>query len=118
MRKVVLGASLLVWLAVPALAAAQGGDGSLRGTVRDEQGGAIPGVTVTATSPALISPAVAVTESDGTYRLVNLPPGTYTVQAELQGFTTFRREGVLLRAAANFQVDVTRVSARCRKRSP
>ena len=107
MRRVLFGAILIVGLAVPASAAAQGGDGSLRGTVRDEQGGAIPGVTVTATSPTLIAPAIAVSESDGTYRLVNLPPGTYTVQAELQGFTTFRREGVLLRAAANFQVDVT-----------
>jgi hypothetical protein len=107
MRTAVFGAILLVCLAVPAPLAAQGGDGSLRGTVRDEQGGAIPGVTITATSPALIAPAVAVSESDGTYRLVNLPPGTYTVQAEIQGFTTFRREGVLLRAAANFQVDVT-----------
>mgnify|MGYP001617028785 CR=1 FL=1 len=97
----------LVGFVCPAGAAAQGGDGSLRGTVRDDQGGAIPGVTVTATSPGLITPAVAVTESDGTYRLINLPPGTYTVQAELQGFTTFRREGVLLRAAANFQVDIT-----------
>lgn len=107
MRTAVFGAILLVSLAVPARVAAQGGDGSLRGTVRDEQGGAIPGVTITATSTALIAPAVAVSESDGTYRLVNLPPGTYTVQAELPGFTTFRREGVLLRAAANFQVDVT-----------
>ena len=107
MRTAVFGAILLVSLAAPPYLAAQGGDGSLRGTVKDEQGGAIPGVTVTATSPALIAPAVAVSESDGTYRLVNLPPGTYTVQAELQGFTTFRREGVLLRAAANFQVDVT-----------
>lgn len=110
MRRVLFAAILLVGLAGlvwPAAAAAQGGDGSLRGTVRDEQGGAIPGVTVTATSPGLITPAVAVSESDGTYRLINLPPGTYTVQAELQGFTTFRREGVLLRAAANFQVDIT-----------
>ena len=76
MRTAVFGAILLVCLALPASLAAQGGDGSLRGTVRDEQGGAIPGVTVTATSPALIAPAVAVSESDGTYRLVNLPPGT------------------------------------------
>ncbi len=56
MRTAVFGAILLVSLAAPPYLAAQGGDGSLRGTVRDEQGGAIPGVTVTATSPALISP--------------------------------------------------------------
>src|SRR5687768_10626620 len=107
MRGVVFSAILLAFLVIPASVAGQGGDGSLRGTVRDKQGGAIPGVTVTAMSVALIAPAVAVSESDGTYRLVNLPPGTYTVQAELPGFTTFRREGVVLRAAANFQVDIT-----------
>jgi len=107
MHRVVVAAILLIGLILPSPVAAQGGDGSLRGTVRDEQGGAMPGVTITATSPALITPAVAVSESDGTYRVINLPPGTYTVQAELQGFTTFRREGVVLRAAANFQVDIT-----------
>jgi hypothetical protein len=103
----VLFGVLLVAFTVPSTSAAQGGDGSLCGAVTDEQGAAIPGVTITATSPTLIAPAVAVTESDGTYRVINLPPGTYTAQAELPGFTTFRREGVLLRAAANFQVDIT-----------
>ena len=107
MRRVILGAVLLAWFANPSTGAAQGGDGSLRGVVADQQGAAVPGVTITATSPALITPAVAVSESDGSYRVINLPPGTYTVQAELPGFTTFRREGVVLRAAANFQVDVT-----------
>jgi hypothetical protein len=92
---------------IPSLAAAQGGDGSLRGAIKDDQGAVMPGVTVTATSAALINPSVTVTESDGTYRLVNLPPGTYTLQAELPGFTTFRREAILLRAGANFQVDIT-----------
>ena len=107
MRRVVFGAILLLGVVMPSAAAAQGGDGSLRGTVRDPQGEVIPGVTVTATSPALITPATTVSEIDGTYRLINLPPGTYTVEAELQGFSTFRREGIVLRAAANFQVDIT-----------
>ncbi len=101
-----IGLVVGVCLASPAMAGAQGGDGSLRGTVKDEQGSAMPGVTVTATSPGLITPSVAVTETDGSYRIVNLPPGTYALQAELPGFTTFRREGILLRAAANFQVDI------------
>ena len=85
---------------------AQGGDGSLRGTVKDEQGAAMPGVTVTATSPALLTPSVAVSDDDGSYRVINLPPGTYTLTAELPGFAIFRREGILLRAGANFQVDI------------
>ncbi len=95
----------LASVAVPA--AAQVGDGGLRGTVVDEQGGAMPGVTVTATSSALMAPAVAISESDGTYRLINLPPGEYVLSAELAGFKQFRREGVLLRAGATFLVDIT-----------
>ena len=67
----------------------------------------MPGVTVTATSPALLTPSVAITDAVGNYRLINLPPGTYTLTAELTGFSVFRREGILLRAGANFQVDVT-----------
>jgi len=105
-RTIAIGLVVGLYLASPATAWAQGGDGSLRGTVKDEQGSAMPGVTVTATSPGLITPSVAVTETDGSYRIVNLPPGTYALQAELPGFTTFRREGILLRAAANFQVDI------------
>jgi len=105
-RTIAIGLVVGLCLASPATARAQGGDGSLRGTVKDEQGSAMPGVTVTATSPGLITPSVAVTETDGSYRIVNLPPGTYALQAELPGFTTFRREGILLRAAANFQVDI------------
>lgn len=92
----------LIW--VPE-AAAQG-DGSLRGTVKDEQGGAMPGVTVTATSPGLMGAKTAVTDAAGNYRLINLPPGTYSLKAEITGFAPYRRDGVILRAAANFQVDI------------
>jgi hypothetical protein len=75
--------------------------------VRDEQGAAMPGVTITARSPALLIPSVAVSDDEGNYRLINLPPGDYILAAELTGFSVFRREGILLRAGANFQVDVT-----------
>jgi hypothetical protein len=92
-------------LAVVANVAAQSGNGSLRGTVLDEQGAAMPGVTITATSPAAITPGTAVTDGRGAYRIANLPPGTYTLTAELPGFLVFRREGILLRASANFQID-------------
>src|SRR5262249_32817025 len=84
---------------------AQGGDGSLRGTVRDSRGGALPGVTFPASSDVLLTPSVTVTDSAGNYRLINLPPGTFTVAAQLAGFSTARREGILLRAGSNFQVD-------------
>src|SRR3954469_23825112 len=87
-------------------AAAQSGQGSLRGYVRDEQGGVLPGVTVTATSPALLAAVVAVSDSAGYYRLNNLPPGTYVVAADLTGFAAYKREGILMRAGSTFNVDI------------
>src|SRR5262245_43829670 len=102
-RRHVALAFVIQFLASSAMAQNQG---SLRGYVKDEQGGALPGVAVTATSEALIQPSTAVTEADGAYRLVNLPPGPYTVSAALTGFATFRRTDILLRAGANFQVDI------------
>ncbi|MCC7034863.1 MAG: TonB-dependent receptor [Acidobacteria bacterium] len=96
--------SLLAAAATPA--SGQTGAGALRGTVQDEQGGALPGVTVTATSPDAIAPAVAVSDESGNYRLLNLPPGSYVVTAELTGFSVFRREEIVVRAGATFQVDV------------
>jgi hypothetical protein len=99
--------SLVVVLGLSAVAAAQTGAGSLRGYIKDEQGGALPGVTVAARSEALIQPVSSVTDAEGYYRLINLPPGTYEVSADLSGFAAFKRHGVLLRAGANFQVDIT-----------
>jgi hypothetical protein len=81
--------------------------GSLRGYVRDESGAVVPGVTVTATSEALMRPASAVTDGTGLYRILNLPPGTYTLTFELGGFATSRQEGVVLPAGANYAVDAT-----------
>ncbi len=88
-------------------AEAQTTGGSLRGYVKDDQGGALPGVTVTAKSPDMIQPASGITDGTGYYRLINLPPGEYAITAELAGFSTFVRDGILLRAAVNFQVDIT-----------
>jgi hypothetical protein len=67
--------SVLFSLTFPAHVAAQSGLGGLRGYVRDSQGGALPGVTVTATAPEAIRPTVVVTNEEGYYRLINLPPG-------------------------------------------
>lgn len=97
--------TLVVVLGAPVRAAAQS-DGSLRGYVRDEQGAVLPGVLLTATSPALITPASTTTGADGYYRLLNLPPGTYTLTAELSGFATVRREGIVMRAGLTFTEDI------------
>jgi hypothetical protein len=101
------GVILLVVLMGSVLFAEAQTSSSLRGYVKDNQGGVLPGVTVTATSPDMITPATGVTDDTGYYRLINLPPGEYAITAELTGFSTYKRDGILLRAAVNFQVDIT-----------
>jgi hypothetical protein len=77
----------------------------LTGTVKDAQGAVLPGVTVTATSPALIGSQTAVTETNGAYRFPSLPPGTYTVSFVLPGFQTFTRSNIVLAINETLTVD-------------
>ncbi len=104
MFRAIVGLFVVLFVAVPLNA--QVGQGSLRGYVRDSGGGVLPGVTVTASSPELLRPVAVVTNEEGYYRLINLPPGTYVLTAELTGFSAFKRENVLLRAGATFAVDI------------
>jgi hypothetical protein len=87
----------LAWLAfLPVVAHAQG---TITGTVRDTSGAILPGVTVEATSPALIEKVrSAVTDGAGVYRIENLRPGEYVVTFALPGFATVRRPGLELNA--------------------
>jgi len=83
-------------------------DATIIGQVTDEQGGVLPGVTVTATGPALQVPNVtAVTDERGEYRLTPLPIGTYVVEYALSGFQTVRREGIRLTAGFTAKIDIT-----------
>src|SRR5262245_54211940 len=104
MRRHGLAAALL--LSVAGTAWAQGTDGGLRGYVKDEQGGALPGATVTATSPDAMAPATAQTDREGYYRLINLKPGTYTISVELAGFSKARHTGILIRGGNTFALDI------------
>jgi hypothetical protein len=71
----------------------------IAGVVRDTSGGVLPGVTVEATSPALIEKVRSVvTNGEGRFNIVDLRPGTYVVTFTLPGFNTFRRDGVVLTA--------------------
>ena len=70
---------------------------TLSGVARDTSGSVMPGVTVEASSPALIEKVrAATTDSDGFYRIPDLPPGTYRVTFSLSGFSTFVRQDVTL----------------------
>jgi hypothetical protein len=92
---VVLAISVLALL-VATNAKAQS-TGIITGLVTDDTGGVLPGVTVEASSPALIEGIrTAATDSSGRYRIEALQPGTYTVTFRLGGFGTFVREGIVL----------------------
>ena len=70
---------------------------SIAGIVRDTSGAVLPGVTVEASSPALIEKVRSVTSAaTGVYKIVDLRPGTYTVTFTLPGFRTVRREDIEL----------------------
>jgi hypothetical protein len=98
MRRVSLILCAFAWLAMlPSVVHAQG---SITGIVRDTSGAVLPGVTVEASSPALIEKSRSVlTDGSGQYRLVDLRPGAYTVTFTLSGFNVVRREGIELTAA-------------------
>src|SRR6267142_6283846 len=68
--------------------------GRLVGTVEDAQGAVLPGVTVTVTSPQLQGANTTVTDASGQFRFPSLPPGTYTVKADLSGFKTVEQPDV------------------------
>lgn len=83
---------------IPSGAAGQAAStASIAGSVTDSTGAVLPGVTVEAESPALIEGVrAAVTDGQGAYRIVALPPGAYSVTFTLPGFQTLRREGIEL----------------------
>ena len=100
-------ACLLALHLLSAAAFAQGISASIIGQVVDDSGAVLPGVTVTATSPALQVPQVTfMTDGQGEYRLTPLPIGTYIVTYELSGFQTVRRENVPLTAGFVAKLDI------------
>ena len=79
---------------------------SIVGVVQDATGAVMPGVTVEASSPALIEQVrSAVTDGAGRYSIIDLRPGTYTVTFTLPGFQSVKREGIVLEGAFAAQVN-------------
>src|SRR4029077_5958887 len=97
----------LALLSAPAMAGQGAGNpAGITGVVTDTSGAVLPGVTVTATSPALQVPSVTgVSDDRGEYRLSPLPIGVYTILFELSGFQSVRREGVRLTVGFTARVD-------------
>lgn len=100
--------SVILTLMLAASAAAQGQaiNGTIEGTVTDESGGALPGVSVTVTNTDTGASRTVVTNEAGVYRALLLPLGSYRVAAELQGFRRYEQTGVGLSAGQVAVVDV------------
>jgi hypothetical protein len=88
-------------------ALAQESRGSISGTVKDNSGGALPGVTVTATKKDTNQATSAVTNDVGSFNLLYLQPGIYAVTAELSGFKKTVRDNVEVRVNDRMGIDLT-----------
>lgn len=107
LRAVILGLGVLAWSSAH-VSAQTTTLGAIEGTVRDETGGPLPGVTVTVTSPALQVKALdVVTDGEGRYRVPDLRIGLYRMQYELSGFQGFVRDAVEITVGFVARVDVT-----------
>jgi carboxypeptidase family protein len=94
-RTLRLAAMYAAVLAVPAVAFAQSITGTIAGTVKDAQGGVIPGATITLTSDTRGTlSAPVVTNASGDFVFPNVVADTYTIQVEMESFRTLRRPGV------------------------
>jgi len=80
--------------------------GVIRGVVTDNEGNPLPGMSITATSPALLGTVTNVTDNTGSFRLVNLPPGTYTITAALDGFKSVKRTDIVVQVGQTYAVNL------------
>ena len=95
---------------LPIAASGQGASAlsTIHGVVSDDTGGALPGVTVSLSSPALqAKERIIITEGDGSYRFTDLPAGTYRVSFGLTGFRPFIRDELRLTIGFTSRIDVT-----------
>ena len=98
---------LLSFLLCSAYVAAQVPTGKISGTVTDEQGNPLPGVSVEASSPKLVGRVTAIADVNGAYRLFALTPGIYRIAFTLEGFKTVTREGIVVQIEQTVKLDVT-----------
>src|SRR2546428_4863816 len=105
MRRYLFGAAILLLLG-SAQVFAQQTTGSITGRVLDQQGAAVPGVTVTAKNNQTGFVRSEISDAEGVYRLNALPVGVYDVNAELQGFTTVSQKDVIVSLGQTLTIDV------------
>lgn len=108
-RRLLITLTLTLWSSTVFAQNAQ-----ITGTLKDDTGGVLPGVAVTARNQETGLVRSAVSEGAGTYRLQALPPGTYTIATELQGFTSQERRNLVLvidqTAVVDFQLKTATIT--------
>jgi hypothetical protein len=103
-RSACLFAALVSML--PAAAAAQGTTGSISGTITDEQGAVLPGVTILIVRTDTGADRAQVSDEHGRYRALDLPPGPYQIRAEISGFSTTIRDQLTVAIGKDLLVDI------------
>src|SRR5918999_1206789 len=106
MFRILTAALMVIGLSGSAFAQSQAINGTIEGTIVDDQGAVLPGVTVTVTNLDTGDTRVVVSNESGLYRAPLLPLGSYRVNAELQGFRKYEQTGVSLSAGQVAVIDV------------
>jgi len=99
--------TILVLVLLVSFTFAQRQTGSIFGTIYDNQGNPLPGVSVTVSGPSLIGEMTYTTDVSGVFRFPALPPGEYTVKAELEGFKTLIRKGIIVNVGKTTEISLT-----------
>ena len=94
-------------LLLPVPASAQFDTSTVLGAVHDSSGAVVPGATVTLKNTATGITATAITDADGSYQFLNVRIGTYSVRAELQGFSAAEAKDFSVAVNARQRVDLT-----------
>jgi len=78
----------------------------IRGVVKDSNDQPLPGVTITLSGPSMMGKATDISREDGTFRLPAIPPGNYSLVAELQGFKTLTMSDIVVRVGLTVTLDL------------
>ncbi len=104
MRKAFVGMTILL-LTCAFMFSQSRETGAIRGTITDEQGNPLPGVSVSLSGANLMGVRTTLTDTNGMFRFPAIPPGEYQVKAELQGFGTLVRENIRLNTTMTLAID-------------